>query len=497
MADSFSVQYNASPTGSRFHKDPSRIRALMGPVGSGKTVTCMMELVRVATLQAPNNEGVRDTKWAVIRATYPELIDTTLATFKAWFGDLMKVRESAPISAVMKFPLSDGTMVHIKFLFMALDNVARLERALKSNEITGAFMNEAPELRPEVLSNLRDRIGRYPPPKDGAPVTRAMVIMDANPPPKTNWFYELFEEQRPNGHVLYVQPPAVIMDKDSEIRDLAGVGWSPNPDAENIDNLDGGFNHYLSKIQGQSNSHVRNRYGNEYGTARTSGRVYTNFSPARHVVRDAVVVQGRHVYLGFDWGLTPAMVAFQLSATGTLTALRELTPKNITFDEFLRRKVLPLLRSDFYACPIVAVGDPTGVNRSDLDKRSRFSEMRKVGIAIQPSRTNSIIMRKEAIDYWLDRPNGFAVDPEQCPVLYEGLLGGYQYTESKGGAESFKKNFHSHVMDAAQYVAFGVKMGYMRGGSDALGIPRGSKHPGQAARWGGTAAGQRGKFLWA
>jgi hypothetical protein len=75
------INYTPPPTGAKFMKDNAKMRVLMGPVGSGKSVTCSFEIVRRATMQAPNAQGIRKTRAAVVRETVRQLQDTTIKTF--------------------------------------------------------------------------------------------------------------------------------------------------------------------------------------------------------------------------------------------------------------------------------------------------------------------------------------------------------------------------------------------------------------------------------
>ena len=63
-----------------FMKDNSFFRGVRGPVGSGKSVACCVELFRRALEQKPNNEGIRKSRWCVIRNTNPQLRTTTIKT---------------------------------------------------------------------------------------------------------------------------------------------------------------------------------------------------------------------------------------------------------------------------------------------------------------------------------------------------------------------------------------------------------------------------------
>ena len=51
--------YTAEPTGVRFHADrTSFVRGIMGPIGSGKSVMCVQEIVNLAANQRPSGDGV-------------------------------------------------------------------------------------------------------------------------------------------------------------------------------------------------------------------------------------------------------------------------------------------------------------------------------------------------------------------------------------------------------------------------------------------------------
>ena len=75
------------PIAKAFMKDEAFVRGIRGPVGSGKSVTCCMEIMRRAVNQKPNDSGIRRSRWAVIRNTNPQLKTTTIKTWRDWFSD--------------------------------------------------------------------------------------------------------------------------------------------------------------------------------------------------------------------------------------------------------------------------------------------------------------------------------------------------------------------------------------------------------------------------
>ena len=71
----------------QFMKDTSFFRGLRGPVGSGKSVSCCVEILRRALEQKPSEDGIKRSRWAVIRNTNPQLKTTTIKTWLDWFPE--------------------------------------------------------------------------------------------------------------------------------------------------------------------------------------------------------------------------------------------------------------------------------------------------------------------------------------------------------------------------------------------------------------------------
>src|SRR4051812_48420679 len=76
--------YIAAPTIADFFRCNADNRIIIGPLGSGKSSACTIEILQRAQRQAPGADGIRRTKAAVIRNTYRELTDTTKATMEEW-----------------------------------------------------------------------------------------------------------------------------------------------------------------------------------------------------------------------------------------------------------------------------------------------------------------------------------------------------------------------------------------------------------------------------
>ena len=102
------INYTASPTMVKFHNSDAFVRSLFGPIGSGKSVACVIEMLRISfQVQEPQYDdpkypfGVRKSRWVVVRNTYRELIDTTIQTFFDWYPEELGKR---PEKKVLIFP---------------------------------------------------------------------------------------------------------------------------------------------------------------------------------------------------------------------------------------------------------------------------------------------------------------------------------------------------------------------------------------------------------
>ncbi len=80
------LDYTPPLTVGRFlHDDKHLVRVLVGPVGSGKSMGAIMEIMRRSAQQAPHS-GIRYTRWALIRNTLQQLKQTVLSDILQYLG---------------------------------------------------------------------------------------------------------------------------------------------------------------------------------------------------------------------------------------------------------------------------------------------------------------------------------------------------------------------------------------------------------------------------
>ena len=449
------IRYCASPTAVKFHASKAFVRGLRGPVGGGKSVACVIELLSKAVQQAPDSSKLRRTRWALIRNTYPELKSTVIKTFQDWVPEqICPFKYDAPITGNLTLPLADGTTVVAEFIFLALDNPKDVKKLL-SLELTGAFINEAKEIHKSILDGVTQRVGRYPSMKDGG-ATWNGVIMDTNSPDDDHWWYEYECVATPNKWEFFAQPGALLLLPDGR--------YVPNPKAENVRNHVKGYDYWLDMLGGKQKNWIKAFVLNEFATTEDGKPVYGDHynEQIHNSPNEFLPIKGLPIIMAFDFGLTPALVVGQVQATGQLRILDEVTTDRMGLEGFLKDCVNPLVARKYRGFERVVVGDPSGVKGSDNDERSCFDILRTAGYDVIPAPSNSLEPRLGAVRWWLSNLVGRALPAfsigVNCPVLRKGFAGGYKFERIQvGGAEArFRdmpnKNRFSHPHDALQYL---------------------------------------------
>jgi hypothetical protein len=275
------VTYEASRTLSAFLDSCAFVRCVVGPVGSGKSSACVVEIAIRAAEQEPGPDNVRRTRFAVIRNTYRELKDTTRKTFEQWIPTEAGKWHEADFTFTIDKPLADGTRMHCEVLFRALDRPEHVKKLL-SLELTGAYINEARQVPGAILDVLTTRVGRYPSKAQGG-VTWFGIWMDTNPWHTSHWGYKLFTKERPEGFALFEQPG----------------GRAHN--AENVENLPEGY--YERLCLGKSQEFVDEYVDSKYPT-HDKGSIYGTLVAAleaRGAVR-AFAHPANDIFVFFDLG---------------------------------------------------------------------------------------------------------------------------------------------------------------------------------------------------
>lgn len=446
------ITYTANRTFQKFHPSDAMVRAVMGPRGSGKSTGCCWEIMRRAAKQKKAPDGKRYFRAVVVRNTYPELRDTTLKTWLYLFKeDIFGRFNHHDMAHRIKYGDLD-----MEILFRALDTPDDIKKLL-SLEVTMAWVNEARQIYSRsIISGLRDTIGRYPPMKDGGP-TWSGLILDTNPPDTDHWWYKIFEEEKPEGWMMWRQPGGLVEREDK---------FFANPEADNLENLKGGSEYYIQNSLGASKDHIRVYYCGQYGFVQDGRPVYPEYFDNLHCPTEELKpVPGLPIYVGLDFGLTPAALFSQRMANGSWIWFDELVTDDMGIEAFskLLKPKLALLK-DF---KLNIFGDPAGNTRTQTDEKTCYQILEGQGIQANQAPSNVFTLRREAVASALKRlidgKPGLLISPK-CKVARKAMAGGYCFRRLQvSGQERFhdepSKNHYSHVAEAGQYAMLGAGEG--------------------------------------
>lgn len=443
--ESFSdIDYKSTTTGKAFHKSDAFIRTIIGPIGSGKSVCCCIEILKKAIEQEAYN-GYRRSRWVIIRNTYRELIDTTMRTWFDWIPPSSGNMKKQDMEFVMTFMLPDETIVICQVLFRALDRPNDIKKLL-SLELTGGWINEVREIPKQVLDMLVGRVGRYPAKRQGGPSWWG-VIMDTNPPDEDHWYYRMFEEDLPDNCTIHHQPSGL------------------SDEAENVENLPPDY--YTNMMAGKDPEWVKVYVHGEYGYISDGMPVVPEFKDHVHVASEKIPYQDKKpLEIGVDFGRSPAAV-FGQEINGQMRIIDELITEGISATMFASL-LAERIRGFYPGAKIHATGDPAGDNQGEQIDDTCIDILRNQGIPIDPAHSNNFTIRRNAVvkpltSLTMQGEPQMIISPT-CTNLRKALNGGYMYKRVQTSGEVFQnkpdKNHHSHCAEALQYLCLGAGYGY-------------------------------------
>jgi len=453
--------YIPSATGKLFHASNGFVDLVTGPYGSGKSTMCVQRIVDSSRKMPRWHNGQRRSRWAIVRNTSGELQSTTLQTWLTWFGDLGDVYKRQKPLLTYEHRFNDGHgIIELELIFIALDRPDDV-RKIKSLELTGVYLNELSELPQNVLSHFKGRVnGRFPSKSFCAEPYWSGIIADTNPPDEDHWIFRDFELNKTPSYTVFHQPSGLITNDSGDfIKDKDG-NYIQNPDADNAKHLSSDY--YPKLAEKQSEGFIKVYCGGKYGLVESGKRVYSEFNYDLHSVAKIEAIQGDPLYLGWDFGLTPACVIIQISARGQVRALKEYVAEDIGIRTFAKNIVLPRLAIDFPYNKIgTSEGDPSGAKGDEImEELSCIGELNSLGISTNAATTNDPDVRINSVRYFLnlmiDGQPAFLISREGCPILVKGFMSGYHFKRMQiGGDERYQdkpnKNKYSHPHDALQY----------------------------------------------
>ena len=446
--------FKCIPSLAPFMISNERLRFVRGPVGSSKSTTMVMELFRRACEQRPSQDGVRRTKFAVIRNTLQQIRETCGVTIDKCIGPLAHYKVSTQ-TIELRFSVGK-TRVESDWLFLPLDTPEQI-RKLLSLELTGAWVSEAREVDPEIVMSVHSRCGRYPSALGGGvPPSWYGVIAESNSFSEDSpW---IFLEQEEHGWDYFVQPGAY---ED-------GADWLEflPPD------------YYADMMNNNTSNWIDQYVHNLIGPSLSGQAVFADaFDHRHHVAKQELrPIPERPLIIGLDVGRQPAATIGQRDARDRLLVLGSIWAENIGIEGFLRYHLQPMLAERFPYAAMYCVLDPASINKSQQGETSVLDDVRAAGFVAFPAATNAIAARLHAVESYLNRRDGMLFCPVNCADLISAMQYKYRFKRSKTDKMLSEIPEKSHpwsdLVDSTQYMCLGTHSSVL-----ARRMSRGMTHP--------------------
>jgi hypothetical protein len=453
------INYVAPPTIGRLMESDSFARFVVGPVGSGKTTGMIFELLRRSVEQQPGFDGVRRTRFAIVRQTLQQLRMTVLLDILNWLRPVVQYKVSDQL-VIVKFK-----DVYSEWFLIPLEDPED-QRRLLSMQLTGAFLSEAIEMSPDLVDAIAGRCGRYPSAADGG-CTFFGMIGDTNAPTEGSDWHKLFEDQKPIDWQVFHQPSGLADDAENLEYLLQTPETLKLPVNDPVRRAQG-RTYYERLARGHNASWIKRYVHAEYGDDPSGAAVFKgSYKRAFHVKRDLVPVPGFPILIGQDFGRTPCAIITQTDHSGRVNCLDEVIVEDMGLELAVTKYLKPKLYQDRYAgLMFAAVGDPSGVAKGNFLEEDSFDVLKRLGIPAFPAPTNDIDPRILAVETLLlqqrDGGPALCIDEDRCPVLIRALGGEYRFSKTQGGViKPLPDKTHpaSDIADALEYACLAVNSG--------------------------------------
>jgi len=434
-------------------------RFIIGPVGSGKTTGAIFEILKRAVQQAPGPDGIRRTRFAIVRQTLLQLKMTVLLDILSWLRPICEYKVSEQL---LKIRFGD---VLSEWYLIPLEDEDDQKRLL-SMQLTGAWMSEAIEIDVGLVDAIAGRCGRFPTAAAGG-CTWFGLIGDTNAPIEGSDWWRLFEDDKPPDWQVFKQPSGL----DPMAENLEWLLQTPTTMQFPVTDQrrrSQGRTYYERLSRGKNPDWIKRYVHAEYGEDPTGTAVFRgSFKRSFHVKRKLSPVVGYPILIGQDFGRSPCSVICQPDAFGRLLVLEEVIAEDIGLELHVTKALKPVLYQDRFAgMNMAAVGDPSGVAKGNFLEENSFDVLLRLGIPAFPASTNNIDPRLAAVETLLlqqrDGGPAIVIDEDRCPTLIRALNGAYRFGKTKAGVtKPLPEKLHpwSDVADALQYVCLAVNSG--------------------------------------
>ena len=463
------VSFVEGTEAAKFVVSNNDVDAILGPIGSGKTKAMCVRIMRHASEQDKSPiDGLRYTRFAVVRNTMPDLKRSTIRTWLETFPESVYGKFNYGANMGHKIVWGD---IHTEVDFISLDKTEDVKK-LRSTEYTGIAFNELPFIDKELFDEADSRL-RYPPAEhcvpnkfgDRDPKWRGLLA-DGNAPDEDHWLATMAfgleappgtpEDQLelyrwPEGWGLYKQPSALIEKFDQ--RGML-IGYDINPKAENLNNLPSDY--YQRQLRSKTKAWIDSRLMCRVALVVEGQAVWPMFRREFHVASETLKpVPGHEVIVSLDFGRIYPAALFGQDIGGRFFIQYEILGFNEPASVFAPR-IKRFLTQHYPGYSVRFVGDPKGRDKGQQTEQSSYEIFQHHGMLVRaaPVKQNDIETRTEAVAVALnDNPSGvplLTISPI-CRTLIVGMAGRYHLEREEHGVLKPKKDKYANLPDALQY----------------------------------------------
>lgn len=460
------IEYTAPLTVREFMLSTCFIRFILGPVGSGKTTGVMFEVFRRACEQEPGPDGIRRTRFVIVRNTLAQMKQTVLKDVETWFGAFAYFKSSENVIQIR------AGSVWSDWYLIPLDDPTNQQRLL-SLQLTGAWINEFIEIDPDLIPAIAGRCGRYPSAAQGGP-TWFGIVGDSNMPNAGSRWHENLDIDVPEDWSVHFQPGG-LEEAAENLNYLTQSAATLKLPLNDPRRLDQGREYYrrLARSNAQAPNWVKRYVHAKFGDDPDGTAVFReSFNRDFHVSKEPLIPSvGLPLMIGQDFGRNPCSLICQENHRGQILVLEEVVAENIGLELHIDTGLRPRLNQNenYVGKRVVFVGDPSGVSRNSITEVNCFDHLQMQGFDAYPAPTNDVDPRLRAVETLLSQNIGgrprLLIDGTRCPRLVQALHSKYLFATRKDGemrALPEKKHPWSDLADALQYVALCVDGGYQQ-----------------------------------
>jgi hypothetical protein len=395
-----------------------------------------------------------------------------------------------------QWKVSDSTY-HVDFeniksewVFIPLED-AREQSRLLSMQCTGALINEFTEMNLDILGPITGRLGRYPNDVNVGFCSWSGIIGDSNMPMEGSEWHHYLEHLPPDWQ-KWKQPSGLAHDAEN-LDWLLQTEETVKLPLGNPVRIARGMLYYQRLVDqwGIDSAWVKRYVKAEYGPDPSGEAVFKeSFRPNFHTVESTELIPGYPLLIGQDFGRNPWSLIAQVDHFGRLVIHEEVAAHNIGLDKYLDEVLAPAIFRSYLGYKIAVIGDPAGLAKDSIGEESHFEVLKRHGFPAYPAPTNNIDPRIRSVEALLGRQvnggPGLIINRTKCPILCEGMSGGYRFLKTAAGTLKPKPDKddpkgYSHACDDLQYLSLIVHAKMMPQMVDYLWPKR--KPVGQAQRF--------------